>query len=1066
MQDPNLSSAPPLRVRLLGRVEIAVGDREIPDQLWPGRLPRTLLLLLLATPGHRLPRDRVLDILWPEAEPDSALNALYKTLHTVRRILEPGLKTGRDSAYVTILAESLGLTPAPGMWVDANAFDAALARSETVNPPERRQLLRAALDLYRGDLLSDELYADWPVVRRESLRQSRERAALALAGLDQDAGEPLAIVPVLQALLADDATIEEAHRALMRAYATAGQRELALRQFERCRAVLESDLGAEPAAETIALREIIAASPGEAPAPIMPSLSGTRPQPFWNLPAAPNALVGRDTEVDEIQALLLRRDVRLVTLTGPGGIGKTRLALEIAAGLGEDFPDGIAFVALASLQDPDLVLSTIARTLDLRDDAGGSAEASLHAALAGRVMLLVLDNFEHLVPAAPAVSSLVSACDRLTVLVTSREALRLRSEHERILRPLIVPNLDHLPAPHTLPRYGAVALFQQAILARRPDFAITAANAKVIAEICVRLDGLPLALELAAARCRHLEPRTLLVRLTRPLDVLTDGPRDAPSRQRTLRDAIAWSYDLLSANEQTLFRRLAVFTGGCTLDGAEVVSRGAAESVPDSAAPRLLNLVDSLADKSLVVVDADEGQPRVRMLETIREFAMERLAATDEAESIARAHAEFFATLAEEASRDHRGPRQAAALAGLDPELDNLRAALGWAISRQERELALRMAGGLWRFWSVRGLVSEGRAWLDQALALSRTDADPSAADALIGSTLLAVAQGDFDAAARHGEDALSAARSSGNPRLTATALGEISTAARVQGRFADAVRLDDEALALCRACGDDWGVAATLNRQGILAYLQNDHVRAAPLLEDALAGFRRLGDRRAAGLTLMNLGVLAFYGGDFDRALVAYEEGLVIARELDDRARIMIALTNLGEVLRFIGDTDRGAGYAVEAVAMARTIGDRQAIAIALHVLGTLRQAQGDMAEAQTLLAEELALFLPLGDRLGTAWCLEALAGLAVVTDQPEMAARFLGAAAGLRAEIQSQPQPAETPILERTMASARAILGDTGFQLALAAGQSAIDETVTAAGAFAAAPLPPETFPAASRE
>jgi predicted ATPase/DNA-binding SARP family transcriptional activator len=1033
-------------------VEIAVGEREISERQWSGRLPRMLLLLLLATPGHRLPRDRVLDLLWPEAEPEAALNALYKALHSVRRTLEPDLKAGRGSAYVATRGETIGLVPVPGTWVDADEFDATLARADTLSPAERRPTLRAALNLYSGDLLSDEPYADWPVARREALRQARERATLALAALELEAGEPLATVPLIEDLLAGDPTVEEAHRALMRAYAAAGQRDRALRQFARCRSVLETELGAEPAAETIALREAIEGEHRTQAVPVASAVSSARPRPFYNFPAQPTALVGRDADIDEIQAMLWRQDVRLVTLTGPGGIGKTRLALQVAAGLVDDFSHGVAFVSLAPLRDPALVIPTIARTLDIREEVGRTIEETLLSALVERELLLVLDNFEHLLTAAPHLADLLAACSRLKALVTSREGLRLRGEYERVVRPLGLPNLDRLPAHQSLSRFGAVALFQQAVLPRRPDFAITSANARAVAEICVRLDGLPLAIELAAARCRHLTPEALLSQLAHPLDVLVVGPRDAPSRHQTLRDAIAWSYDLLAPAEQMLFRHLAIFTGGCTLEAAEYVD-GQTERRTDGKADKCSSLsvfeqIASLADKSLVVWDTAEDPPRFRMLETIREFALERLIAAGEAENAGRAHAAFFVALAEAASRDHRGPRQAAALNRLETDRDNLRAALGWSVARADSESAFRLAGALWRYWSVRGHLSEGRDWLEQALALAR-DGDPIA-QTLAGATTLSVLQGDYDAAVRYGEEALSAARRLDDRRLIAFALGELATTARIQGRFDDAIKLDDEALALCRESGDDWGAAAALNRQGILAYLQNEHGRAGRLLDEALAIFRRLGDRRVAALILNNLGVQKFYGGDFEGAIAFYEEGLTIAREFDDRARIMIALTNLGEVLRFSGDFLRGAEFAAEALALARAVGDKQAIAIALHVFGTLRQAQGDLTEARAHLSEELPLFLAIGDRLGIAWCLEALAGIAMATGQPETAARFLGAAAGLREEIRSSVQPAEAPSLASTEASTRAALGDEAFQLAWTAGRETIDETVSAAVAF----------------
>lgn len=1034
VQDPNPTEAPPLRARLLGRVEIVVGEREIPDQFWSGRLPRALLLLLLGTPGHRLPRDRVLDLLWPEARPEAALNALYKTVHAVRRVLEPDLTTGRASSYLAIQGETVGLTSLSGTWVDADVFEAELARVGAVPVAERGAALRRALDLYTGDFLEEEPYADWPVARREALRQAHERAALALAALDLEAGNPLASVPRLQGLLLRDPVLEEAHRALMIAYAAAGQRERALRQFARCRAVLETELGVAPVAETVALRDAIEAAPSTEDAPQLPVLAS--PRPFRNLPAPPSPLVGRNAEVDEIQVLLLRSDVRLVTLTGAGGIGKTRLALEVAAGLTEDFAGGVAFVSLAALSDPVLVVPTIARTLGIHEERGRTAEEGLQAALADREVLLVLDNFEHLLSAAPAVADLLAACGRVKVLATSREALRLRFEHERVMRPLGVPNLERLPASHALPRYGAVALFQQAIAARRPDFAITPANARAVAEICVRLDGLPLAIELAAARCRRMAPERLLADLGQPLALLTGGPRDLPARQQTLRDAIAWSYALLTGEEQALFRRLGVFAGGCTIEAVEAVcSEFAIED----------GLV-SLADKSLIEWDEAEDKPRVTMLETIREFALERLAAEGEADAIAKAHAAYFLGLAERVGPELDGAGQIDALDTLEMERDNLRLVLTRALAEPEPEVSIRLVGALWRFWRVRGYLTEGRTWAEQALAITR-DSDVTF-EALIGLSKLATAQGELADGTRYAEDALAIARETGDGKRTGTALSGLASIALYQGRLDEAHALNEDAIALHRVIGYEWGIANCLNLWGLEAHLRNDHATARPLLEESIERYLRAGDRRVAAIVIGNLGVIMFCQGEYEQAVVYYEESLAMARQVRDRGQSILTLANLGDALRRIGEYARGAELTLESLRLAREVGDKRSAAIALFVLGSLRRDEGDATSALHHLVEGLNLYLGVGDRLGIAWCLEGLAGLATAAEVPELGARFLGASDRLREEMQSPVQRWEVDTHAAAEESIRAALGDNAFEAERGAGRAAsVDELVFAA-------------------
>jgi predicted ATPase/class 3 adenylate cyclase len=466
-----------------------------------------------------------------------------------------------------------------------------------------------------------------------------------------------------------------------------------------------------------------------------------------NLPIPPTPLLGRDREVQAVRSLLLRDDVRLVTLTGPGGAGKTRLGLQVAADLVHHVPDGVFLVELAPITDPGLVIPTLAQVLGLREDGGRSLDDTLTRYLKEKHLLLFLDNFEQILSAAPVVADLLAKCPKLKVLVTSRAVLHVRGEREFVVSPLALPDPKQTVSAEVLGQYAAVALFVQRAVAAQAGFGLTDENALSVAEICRRLDGLPLAIELAAAQIKVLSPEVLLHRLGRRLPLLQDGPRDAPARQRTLRDTIVWSYDLLNEAEQRVFRRLAVFVGGFTLE--------AAEAVCDATGDHGLGVVDgvgALVNQSLLRRDDRTGEgSRFAMLETIREYGLEQLEADSEAAELRRRHAAYCLELVEAAELELTGPRQVAWLDRLEAEHDNLRAALHWAVEQGEVELGLRLGGALWLFWDVRGHLTEGRGRLGEVLALART-ARPTAALAKAHQNLgnVAWAQGDFAAARVH----------------------------------------------------------------------------------------------------------------------------------------------------------------------------------------------------------------------------------------------------------------------------------------------------------------------------
>jgi len=645
-----------------------------------------------------------------------------------------------------------------------------------------------------------------------------------------------------------------------------------------------------------------------------------------NLPIQPTPLLGREDEVTALAALLRREEGRLVTLTGPGGIGKTRLALQVAAELVETFADGVWFVRLARLVDPTLVVPTIAQTLGLKELGSQSLAETLRTHLADKHLLLVLDNFEQVVGAAPEIAALLETSRGLHVLVTSRLALHLRGERETPLKPLPLPQRGQRIPPEALSQYAAVALFLERAQAARPDFAVTAANAPAIAEICARLDGLPLALELAASRVKMLPPEALLSRLVRSLQLLTGGARDADERQQTMRATIAWSEDLLTPEEQRLFRRLAVFVGGCTLEAAEVIC-----AAPAGAAPLGLDLLEGLSkliDHSLVQPREEGGEPRFGLLQVIREYALEGLEASGETSALRRAHAAHFLALAEQAEPELSGPEVGAWLGRLEREHDNLRAALGWAREQEEVETGLRLASALREFWGMRGHLREGWAWVEGLLALESGD------DLRTEGAAHAVAA-----------------------EVRARALITGGRLAMWQGDYVVAGNWLEEATALGRAAGDRRTVALALNSLGVLAAQQGDMERAGARWVDSLALMREVGDRRGVATVLHNLGNVAAYQGDLERAAASYAEAVVLARQDGDQQGIALSLSNLGAVARMRGEVTQAEALGREALALFRDLGDFRACAGGLEELVSTAGVAGHGERAARLLGAAAAL-------------------------------------------------------------------------------------------------------------
>ncbi len=803
-----------------------------------------------------------------------------------------------------------------------------------------------------------------------------------------------------------------------------------------------------------------------------------------NLPVQFTPFIGREQELTAIQHLLLREEVRLVTLTGPGGTGKTRLGLQAAAELTEHLIDGVFFVNLAPISDPALVVPTIAETLGLREGAEQSLLERLREDLRQKQMVLLLDNFEQVVNAAEQVVELLVACPRLKVLMTSREVLHVRAEHEFAVPPLPLPDSKRLPDLVALSHYAAVALFVQRARAIKPDFQLTNANAHAIVEICARLDGLPLAIELAAARVKLLPPQALLARISQRLAVLTGTSRDVPARQQTLRHTIAWSYNLLDATEQRLFRRLSVFVGSCTLEAIEAVCAACRD-----AAGIVLDGVASLIDKSLLQQTEQEGEePRLSLLETIREYGLECLGESREAELSQQAHARYYLALAEKAEPYLRGVEQPIWLACLEQEQGNLRAALEWLITHAQTELALRLSGALWRFWYIRGHYREGLHWLEAVLELPQVD-QPTAAQAksLLGAGWLASFLGDRIAACSRLEESARLFRELADKRSLAEALAELAWLQFFSDRGITSRTLLEESIRLAREVGDRWTLAYILHLMGEFMRRQGDYARAYSLLEESEALYRKLGEThylsralndlvnvvlsrgdvtRAVALAqeslelaqkldnkldtaqaLFWLGITKTFQGERVQAVVLLKESLALARELGPKPFIAQSLQGLGSVVLYQGDIVEAATYAEECLMLSREVGDNGNISLALSLLGEVRRFQGDLLQAKTLLLEGLSLASEGAKyRNGIVSNLVGLAKVAEAEGQPERAARLFGTVEPWfdpKVDMDSM----ERADYERAVEGVRVQLGEQAFAAARAEGRTMTPEQALAA-------------------
>jgi predicted ATPase/DNA-binding SARP family transcriptional activator len=869
-----MGSETPVEFRILGPLEALVGAGAVP--LGPPK-QRALLATLLLARGAVVSRDRLVDGLWGSDPPVSAVESLQVYVHKLRRALGPARIQTAGSGYRVSLDDAQ---------LDLARFEREVERGRRAlaagEVEEAATGLAAALALWRGPALAD-LPRDAPTAAEAERLEDLRLAAVELRNdAELACGRHDGLTATLEPLVAEHPYRERFREQQILALYRSGRQHEALEACRRARRALVDDLGIEPGARLQELeRSILRQEPGLA-APERAPHRRTR------LPVPPTPLVGRRLEIAAIAALL-RDDARLVTLTGTGGTGKTRVALAVAAELEPELRDGALFVDLAPVSDAGLVLASIAEALELQTGTQ-SVEEALTEHLRSMRILLVLDNLEQLLPAAPAVAELLAAASGLLMLATSRAPLRLGAEQEYPVQPLPIPD-DRLPFEE-LVRGDAIRLFEARARAVNPGFRLDEDAARDVARVCARLDGLPLAIELAAARAKLLSPTEMLERLPQ---LLGPGPRDAPTRQRTLTATIQWSYDLLSEAERSAFAQFGVFAGGATIEAAERLCE----------AP--LDVLAGLVDHSLLQQDA--AGARLTMLETVRSCALEHLAETG-ADSVRTRHAVWLTELAEEAETAMRtGGDSAFWLDRLQAEHDNIRAALGWTLEAGEIDLALRLASALRVFWEVRGHFAEGEQWLDQALAQSR-----------------------------------------GDTAIRARALSAAGTAAFRVGDLDRARVRYTEMLALWREVGDELGIARGLSDLGTVAAGVGDLDLAVEMLEESAACFRHLDEPARLAIVLQNLGHVASERGDYDEAIRVTEEALALEQDVGFKPNEAITRYNLGSFLFKAGRAEEAIAWLRQCLELTVALDYKEVSAYALATVVQIRLLEADASGAAQL--------------------------------------------------------------------------------------------------------------------
>ena len=930
-----------LRVRLLGVFDVSAGESTVAPSAWRLRKARTLVKLLALEPAHRLHRERVLDILWPEVAPEAARNNLHQVVHSARGALST-LGLARTDV-LGVQDDRVILGPGCVVVTDLEEMAAAVRAAQAVADSAA---LSRALDRWSGELLPEDAYEPWAQPHIGGFREWRSRLVMELVEtLLRDDGAELAVT-LLAPVVTAEPLHEPAHRSMMRALEGAGRRSEALLVFERLRRTLREELAADPEPQTRKLfHDLLTDGAGPAPAVGLP-----RPRHDDNLPASVTRMVGRDRELAETGAILTR--TRLLTLTGTGGAGKTTLAVEVARRRAAAYPGGAYLVELGAVTDGDLVVPEIAHALRLQLPTETRPLESLVRQLRHQHLLLVLDNCEHLLTTcARTVTALLRGCPGVSVLATSREALRIEGEVAWRTPSLELPDPAQPRSLTELAGVASVELLVERASAAAGTFRLTEENAAAVAEICYRLDGIPLALELAAACVPTFAPQEIAERLGDALTLLRRGDRAGITRQQTLASTLAWSHDLLGDEERMLFRRLGVFAGSFRMDAVSAVCGQGLDE------PGVLVALARLVDTSLVVAEIRGAVTRYRLLETVRQYATELVRAAGEDAALREAHARWYLGLAVASDPDGSSPP---APVDLDAEHDNLRAALAWSL-RHRPEAALRIAVALWPYWLARGFVAEGRRWLETALA---GHAEPSAlrARALMALAVFDVRRGSGERLAALGAEAVLIHRELGDGAGLAHALHAEAVLAYMRGRWSECWQRCVEARETATDATARQVVVACTHLQAMVLLGRGEHAAARATFEEVRQGLPDVppGDPPFFPPVMLGFAVEGMRG----RSLrVSFEETVLPGRQVSaDRATAYV-LCNVADLERLAGRHDAALALLVEAVDRFAVLGDWDGEALALNRLGCLHRVRGELTDGRKALEHSLRLRRAVGD-------------------------------------------------------------------------------------------------------
>jgi predicted ATPase/DNA-binding SARP family transcriptional activator len=992
---------------------------------------RKTLALLAYLAVNRWPhhRDHISALLWPDYDQPKAYTNLRHILWEVQQLIGEGWIAAQRDTIGLIADDYSSSQPGRVVRVDVARFKSLITEGRSHAQRDvslRIPLLSEAVKLYRNHFLTgfslkqSPVFNEWVVAESDELRHQLASALTMLTEDHYALGQAETAIPYAQRLVALDPFNESSHRQLMQIYIQAGQNGAALKQYQICEQIMRKELGVDPQPETRALYKQI--RKGEIK-PIQPIKQKEVSAPPHNLPYQISTFIGRERELDEVTHLIAAH--RLVTLVGTGGIGKTRLSLKVGERLLREYADGIWLIELASLSDPALVPQTVAKLFQLLEKSGESLTEKLIRVMRPKSMLLILDNCEHVLDAcAQLADTLLRSCPNLKILTSSREPLGITGESQYHVPSLALPDLQQIL--EKLLDYESVELFEERARLVQENFSLTMENAASIAQICHRLDGIPLAIELAAARVNSLSTQQIASRLDERFNLLTGGSRTALPRHQTLRASIDWSWDLLSEAEQVLMQRLSVFTDGWTLTAAEAVCAGNGIE-----RQQVLDLMNELVAKSLVIAEEQIQKPRYRLLETTRQYAQEKLIEANESELFRDHHLDFFLTFATATEPRLHGPEQVYWLDQLETENNNLRAALSWAI-KHNIEIGLLLANALGWFWYVRGYLSEGIEVLDVLLSHSTARTQQQARALWVRSTL-AITKTDFESAYHSAVASLNLSQELGNPRDIAYALSMCGLSAFYSGKDVQlAIEWLDQAVDLGSRLGEEgeWMLAGAMFFLGDF-YSQGagDYIRAAPFYETSLATYRKLGDKWGIAHTLLSMGNIYLRQGDYVRAAQIDEEALALFRESGDKSGVAYTLGDMVSAASLRGDYQEAHALAEERLEWSRDMGGGLQIAWSLRQLGRILIQRNELGRADSLLHESLGIFRQQGDSTDITHCVLRIADLALAQGRLERAARLYGACQNLSELHQTELHSYDRQESERNLAMLRNMLDEAQF-------------------------------------